>query len=77
MATIEFKKEQFVKNESGDYQIEYKIEEIGQGSNLIVEEKSNDGKYEVVQVPIRRQNESMYICFSQPADGRLIFEKYD
>lgn len=77
MATVVFKKEDFVENESGEFLVEYKIQEIGQGSNLTVEEMNSSGEYEVVQVPIRRQNESMFICFSHPADGRLIFEKYD
>lgn len=75
MATVEFKKEEFVEGDFDDYHIEYTIEEIGQGSNLIVEAKDEDGNYNVVQVPIRRLNESMFICFSEPTDGRLIFEK--
>jgi len=75
MPTVEFRKEQFVKSDFDDYHVEFKIQEIGQGSNLLIEKKNEDGEYEMVQVPIRRLNESMFICFSEPQDGRLIFEK--
>ncbi|KQT18622.1 glutathione synthase [Chryseobacterium sp. Leaf404] len=75
MATKEFKKEDFTQNQSGEYSVEYKTEEIGQGSNLIIEEKISDGEYQVVQVPVRRQNDSIFIIFSEPVDGRLIIEK--
>lgn len=77
MATIKFKKEDFVKSDFGEYQVEYTKSEVGNGSNLIVEILNENGKYDVVQVPIRRHEENIFICFSEPTDGRLIFEKYD
>ncbi|MCX8526429.1 glutathione synthase [Chryseobacterium formosus] len=76
MATVEFKKDDFVKDDFDEFHIEYKTSEIGNGSNLIIE-ILQDGLYDVVQVPIRRSNDSIFICFSEPLDGRLIFEKLD
>lgn len=77
MATIKFKKSDFVKNDFDEYHIEFTKSEVGNGSNLIVETLNEEGKYDVVQVPIRRHEEKIFICFSEPRDGRLIFEKYD
>ena len=77
MATIKFKKNDFVKSDFDEYQVEYNKSDAGNGSNLIVEILNEDGKYDVVQVPIRRHDEKIFICFSEPRDGRLIFEKYD
>ena len=77
MATVEFKKENFVKGDFDEFHIEYKMSEVGNGSNLIIETLHEDGIYDVVQVPVRRSNDSVFICFSEPTDGRLIFEKLD
>jgi hypothetical protein len=77
MATVEFKKEDFVKGDFNEFHVEYKMSDVGNGSNLVVETLDQDGRYDVVQVPIRRSNDSIFICFSEPTDGRLIFEKYD
>jgi len=74
MAHKEFKKEDFVKTQDDDYQLEYAKFEIGEGSNLIVEEKNNEGIYSVVQVPVRRFKESIFIAVKEPFDGRIIFE---
>ena len=76
MAIVEFKKEDFVKGDFDEFHVEYKMSEIGSGSNLLVE-TLQDGIYDMVQVPIRRSDNSIFICFSEPTDGRLIFEKYD
>lgn len=77
MATVEFKKEDCVKGDFDEFHVEYKMSEIGNGSNLLVEILHKDGIYNMVQVPIRRSDNSIFICFSEPTDGRLIFEKYD
>ncbi|MDF2553944.1 MAG: glutathione synthase [Chryseobacterium sp.] len=73
MAHKEFKKEDFVKKDD-EYQLEYAKSEIGEGSNLIVEEKNEDGTYSVIQVPIKRFNESIFIAATESFDGRIIFE---
>ncbi|MBD8082849.1 glutathione synthase [Chryseobacterium caseinilyticum] len=75
MATVEFKKEDFSEDDFDKFHIEYQMSEIGNGSNLIVETLQDDGTYEVVHTPIRRSHDSIFICFSEPENGRLIFEK--
>lgn len=75
MAIIEFKKEDFVKGDFDDYQVEYTQDQVGMGSNLIVETLDEEGKYQVVLVPIRRHDDKILICFSEPTNGRLLFEK--
>lgn len=75
MSQRNFKKEDFVKNSEGQYQIEYQTNEIGEGSNLTVEKEKGKDQYEVLQVEIKRFEESIFICWSEPFDGRLIFEK--
>lgn len=74
MAHKEFQKEDFVKTDDGKYQLEYLKSEIGEGSNLIIEEKDSDGTYSVIQVPIKRHNESILIVVDQPIEGRLILD---
>ncbi|WP_407405371.1 glutathione synthase [Chryseobacterium sp.] len=75
MAIIDFKKEDFVKGDFDDYQVEYTQDQVGMGSNLIVETLDEEGKYQVVLVPIRRHDDKILICFSEPTNGRLLFEK--
>ncbi len=74
MAQKNFRKEDFEDGSFGRYHIEYKKGEIGEGSNLIVEKKDQSDKYEVVQAEIKRQDDSIFIVWSEPFDGRLIFE---
>lgn len=74
MAHKEFKKEDFVQTDEGNYQLEYAKSEIGEGSNLIVEEKGNDGTYSVIQIPVKRHNESIFIEVDQPFEGRIILD---
>ncbi|MCW3168160.1 glutathione synthase [Chryseobacterium sp. 09-1422] len=74
MAHKEFTKEDFKKTDDGNYQLEYSKSEIGEGSNLIVEEKTADGTYSVIQIPIKRHNESIFIVVDQPIEGRLILD---
>jgi len=54
--------------------LEYAKSEIGEGSNLIVEEKGNDGTYSVIQIPVKRHNESIFIAVDQPFEGRIILD---
>lgn len=70
-----FTKAEFVLNNENQYQLEYTIEEIGQGSNLTVEKKKDDGEFETLQVMITRLNDRIFIKWSEPFNGRLIFEK--
>ena len=74
MAQKNFKKEDFV-NTDDQYQIEYKKEEIGQGSDLTVERIDQTGSYEVIQAEIKRLNDSIFICWSEPFVGRIIFNQ--
>nr|WP_314497895.1 glutathione synthase [uncultured Chryseobacterium sp.] len=74
MAHKDFTKEDFVKTEEGNYQLEYSKSEIGEGSNIIIEEKSSDGTYSVIQIPIKRHNESIFIVTDHPIEGRLILD---
>lgn len=74
MAHKEFTKDDFVKTDDGNYQLEYSKSEIGEGSNLIIEVKAADGTYSVIQIPIKRHNESIFIVVDQPIEGRLILD---
>lgn len=74
MLSKNFTKTQFVLNNDNQYQLEYSIEEIGQGSNLTIERKKEDGAFETVQAMITRLNDRVFIQWSEPFDGRLIFE---
>ncbi|KMQ68545.1 glutathione synthase [Chryseobacterium sp. FH2] len=74
MSSKDFKKEEFVRNNEGQYQLEFKTLEIGQGSNLTVERKNETGEYETIQAEIKRNNDSIFINWSEPFDGRIIFE---
>lgn len=74
MLSKNFTKTEFVLNNDNQYQLEYSIEEIGQGSNLTIERKKEDGAFETVQAMITRLNDRVFIQWSEPFDGRLIFE---
>lgn len=74
MATKNFNKEEFVQD--GDrYQIEFSMKEIGGGSDLTIERKKDDGEYEIVQAEVNRHENSFFVVWSEPFNGRLIFEK--
>lgn len=75
MSQKQFKKTEFAKNNEKQYQIEFTVNEIGEGINLIVEELNEKGEYEIVQAPIRRLNESVFIVWDHPFDGRIIFNE--
>ncbi|ROI00004.1 glutathione synthase [Chryseobacterium daecheongense] len=75
MAPRNFKKEEFVKD--GDrYKVEFKIKEIGEGVDLIVERRRDDGEYELIQAEISRMNDSIFIFWSEPIDGRVVSDEY-
>ncbi len=69
-----FKKEDFIKNKEGEYQIQFKTEEIGEGSNIITEKLNENGEYEIIQAPIRRFEDFIFIVWDHPFDGRIIFD---
>ena len=75
MLNRNFTKAEFVLNDENQYQLEFTIQEIGQGSNLTVERKKENGEYETIQAMITRLNDQIFIKWSEPFDGRLIFEK--
>ncbi|MDR6921821.1 MULTISPECIES: glutathione synthase [Chryseobacterium] len=74
MAHRNFKKEDFEKDQN-EYQLEFKIDEIGKGLDLIVERKNRQGEYEVIQAEIKRLNDLIFICWSEPFDGRVIYNE--
>ncbi|MDQ0781850.1 glutathione synthase [Chryseobacterium sp. W4I1] len=75
MLNRNFTKSDFVLNNENRYQLEFTVNEIGEGSNLTVERKKENGEYETVQAEISRLNDKIFINWSEPFDGRLIFEK--
>ncbi|MGG7439964.1 glutathione synthase [Chryseobacterium arthrosphaerae] len=61
MAQKTFSKEDFVQNNEKEYQLGFKVSEIGKGSNLIVERLNEKGEYEIVQSPLRKLNDQIFI----------------
>ncbi|WP_449398551.1 hypothetical protein [Chryseobacterium wanjuense] len=37
--------------------------------------EKEDGDYEVLSAEIKRHNKSIFICWSEPFDGRVIFDE--
>lgn len=68
-----FNKEDFTKIKDGEYQLEYTIHEIGEGSDLIVERMTEKGDYEIIQPQLRRSNDKILIIWNSPFDGRILF----
>ncbi|MFC3157298.1 hypothetical protein SAMN05443633_11868 [Chryseobacterium arachidis] len=75
MAHRNFKKEDFARDESGEYKIEFRKGNIGEGVDLIVERQKEDGEYENVQAEIHRHDESIFIFWSEPFEGRVIYDE--
>ncbi|WP_313089962.1 glutathione synthase [Chryseobacterium flavum] len=75
MAQQTFKKEDFTKKNDTEYQIMFKVSEIGEGSNLITEKLNENGEYETIQAPIKRFDDSIFIVWDKPFNGRIIFDK--
>ncbi|REC48086.1 glutathione synthase [Chryseobacterium pennipullorum] len=75
MAHKNFRKEDFVQNNEKQYQIEFKKQLVGEGINLIVERLNEKHEYETIQAQITRSNDSIFIIWDQPFDGRIIFEE--
>ncbi|MEC3875105.1 glutathione synthase [Chryseobacterium salviniae] len=76
MAHKNFRKEDFAKIEGSDlYQVEFRKGEIGEGSNLVVERQTQNDEYENLQAEIRRHNDRIFICWSEPFNGRVIFDE--
>ncbi len=63
MSQKQFKKIDFVQNNEEQYQIEFKISEIGEGINLIVQRLNENGEYEMIQAPIRRLNDRVFVVW--------------
>ncbi|WP_047096661.1 hypothetical protein [Chryseobacterium lactis] len=74
MAKKNFNKEDFIQNNEGQYQIEFKVREIGEGINLMVERLNENGTYEMIQAPVKRFNESIFVVWDHPFDGRIVFD---
>ncbi|WP_426479899.1 glutathione synthase [Chryseobacterium sp. CBSDS_008] len=69
-----FNKKDFTKINEKEYQLEYTISEIGEGSNLIVERLTDKGNYEIIQAPLQKSNDKIYIIWDNPFDGRILFD---
>ncbi|WP_431610786.1 glutathione synthase [Chryseobacterium sp. 'Rf worker isolate 10'] len=74
MAQRIFSKEDFTKSNEKEYQLEYKTNEIGEGSDLIIERLTEKGDYEVVQAPLRKSNDKVFIIWDTPFEGRILFD---
>ncbi len=74
MAQKIFSKEDFTKSSEKEYQLEYKISEIGEGSDLIVERLTEKGDYEIIQAPLRKLNDKIFIIWDTPFEGRIRFD---
>ncbi|CAI8728215.1 glutathione synthase [Chryseobacterium sp. IT-36CA2] len=74
MAQRIFSKKDFTKSNEKEYQLEYKISEIGEGSDLIIERLTEKGDYEIVQAPLRKSNDKIFIIWDTPFDGRILFD---
>ena len=74
MAQIIFSKEDFTKRNEKEYQLEYNVNEIGKGSDLIVERLTEKGDYEIIQAPLQKSNDKIFIIWDTPLDGRTLFD---
>ncbi|WP_312298404.1 glutathione synthase [Chryseobacterium sp.] len=74
MAQKTFSKEDFVQNNEKEYQLGFKVSEVGKGSNLIVERLNEKGEYEIVQSPLRKLNDQIFIIWDSPFNGRILFD---
>lgn len=74
MAQRIFSKEDFTKSNEKEYQLEYKVNEIGKGSDLIVERLTEKGDYEIIQAPLRKSDDKVFIIWDVPFDGRILFD---
>jgi hypothetical protein len=76
MAHRNFRKEDFFKDEGSDlYQVEFRKGDVGEGADLVVERQKEDGEYETLQAQMKRHNDRIFICWSEPFDGRVIFDE--
>jgi hypothetical protein len=75
MAHKIFRKEDFRKDETGIYILEIPKGMAGIGANLIIERQIADGEYEIVQADLHRHNDNILIKWSEPFDGRLLYDK--
>lgn len=75
MAHKIFRKEDFRKDETGIYILEVPKGSVGIGADLIIERQIADGEYEIVQADLHRHNDSILIKWSEPFDGRLLFDE--
>ncbi|GAB0157371.1 hypothetical protein CHRYSEOSP005_26440 [Chryseobacterium sp. Alg-005] len=77
MAQRNFKKEEFVKGNNNDrYRIEFKMDEIGEGVDLVIEKRNDDGEFEIIQPEISRMDNRIFIFWSEPINGRIVSDEY-
>ncbi len=75
MAHKIFRKEDFRQDETGIYILEVPKGIVGIGANLIIERQTAGGEYEILQADLHRHNDSILIKWSEPFDGRLLYDE--
>ncbi|MEJ5104455.1 MULTISPECIES: glutathione synthase [Chryseobacterium] len=75
MSQKQFKKTDFAENNEKQFQIEFKTNEIGEGISLIVQKLNENGEYEMLQAPVRRLNDNIFVVWDHPFDGRILFDQ--
>ncbi|WP_027381229.1 hypothetical protein [Chryseobacterium daeguense] len=75
MAHRLFRKTEFVQDSSGQYQVEFKKGNVGEGSDMVVERLTENGEYEVILAQIKRHEDSIFVSWSEPFDGRILFDQ--
>ena len=71
----QFNKTDFAQNDQRQYQIEFKMSEIAEGTNLIVEKRDEKGEYEMVQAHVRKLNNRILVVWDHPFNDRIIFDE--
>ncbi|KQM35757.1 hypothetical protein [Chryseobacterium sp. Leaf201] len=74
MAEKSFRKEDFIKGDAEDYKLRYRKDDIGIGSDLTVERINDSGEHEVVLANIHRHDDYVEIFWSEPFNGRLLYD---
>jgi hypothetical protein len=68
-----FKKEEFVRTEDERYRLEFEKSDIGIGTDLVIEKLLHDGQNSAIQAEIVRFKDQIFIYWSTPVDGRIVF----
>ena len=75
MTSRNFSKEDFIKD-GERYKVEFSKDDIGEGVDLIVERREENGEYSLIQAEIHRENEHIFVVWSEPFNGRVVTDEY-